>query len=351
MKVAFLAPGISWHTVRWFNALKNEVDLRLFTISPRSDEYRNSQVVLKAPYPKPLSYLFLRSILRKKISAFRPDIVHAHYATGYGYLGARLGIHPYIVSVWGSDIFDFPHKSHIHSFVVKSILKRADAICATSETLKKGVVALYPDFEEKTKVIPFGIDLDIFRPAARYAGDDEIIIGTARNLEKIYQIDLLMKIFDRIAGSNNAVRLRIAGDGPEREHLLMLKDSLRSSDRIEFMGEIGNPELPAFLQNLDIFVISSRFESYGVSALEASACGLPVLGFDVGGLHEIIENGKTGVLVPSGDLQGFERALCDLINDRSLREVMGKAGRQRALAIGNIKMMVRLLLKLYKSLL
>jgi L-malate glycosyltransferase len=351
LKVAFLAPGISWHTIRWYNALKESIDIRIFTLHPGSSNCIGKQSIIKSQFPSKLKYLFSVSALKSKIDKFKPDLVHSHYATGYGHMGARLDFHPLVISVWGSDIFSFPRRTIFHKMFLNAILKKADAICATSQILKDETAQQYPDYLSKLNVIPFGIDLSLFSTLDQNQTNDEIVIGTARLLGKNYRIDLLMKEFDRIAAYNNKIRLMIAGDGPEKESLLLLKGSLASNDRIEFVGMIDNNKLPDFLHKLDIVVVPSKLESFCVLAVEASACGIPVVSFNVGGIPEVIENEISGLLVPENNFEALGRALSDLISDEEKRRNLGKAGRSIAEKKFNIIDSSRMMIELYERLL
>ncbi len=351
MKVALLAWGESWHTYRWYKSLREKCDIKVFTFREGTELYGNGQVVIKSVLPQKLRYFSGAGKMKRLIQDFNPDVLHAHYVTGYGYVGSKLKIHPFVISVWGSDIFDFPHKSRYASTFTRKVLNSADAICATSQKLKDGTVALYPEFESKINVIPFGVDMKLFQPSKSEKTEDQITIGTAKLLEEIYQIDLLMKIFDTIAEDHPNLRLRIAGEGPEKNKLLELKASLRNGDRIHFLGQVENDKLPDFLNQLDIFAMPSRFESFGVSALEASACGLPVVAFKVGGLPEILDDGVSALLAAEGDNLAFEIFLRSLVEDRELRLNMGSAGREIVAEKYDIVKTTQMQLDLYKSLL
>ncbi|MBD3216718.1 MAG: glycosyltransferase [candidate division Zixibacteria bacterium] len=351
MKVAFVAWAQSWHTYRWYKSLRDKCDIKVFSFNKGPDLYGEDQIVIKSILPKKLKYIFGAASMRKSVRKFNPDILHAHYATGHGYVGSKLKIRPFIVSVWGSDIFDFPHKSNHTRAFVRKVLDKADAICATSQRLKNGTLALYPEFESKINVIPFGIDMKLFQPSKSEKTEDQITIGTSKLLEDIYQIDLLMKIFDRIAEDCPNIYLRIAGKGPEMANLLKVKDELANGDRIKFLGQVENDKIPDFLNQLDIFAMPSKFESFGVSALEASACGLPVVAFKVGGLPEILDDGVSALFAAEGDNLAFEINLRTLVEDRELRLKMGSAGRDIVAEKYDIVKTTQMQLDLYKSLL
>jgi len=322
----------------------------VFTFNRGTDSYGKDQIVFESRLPQKLRYILGSKKVKRSVCSFQPDILHAHYATGHGYLGYKMGLHPFVVSVWGSDIFEFPHKNRYSRNLVKNVLESADAICATSQKLHDGTLSLYPEFEAKIKVIPFGIDMNLFRPENSKKAEGKITIGTAKILREIYQIDMLMKVFDRIADDYPNLSLRIAGDGPQEGELFELMKSLRHGDQIEFVGRIENDRMPEFLNQLDIFVLPSKFESFGVSALEASACQLPVVAFDVGGLSEILHDGKSAFLVSGGDIKGFEDAIRALVEDEKKRLEMGLAGREIVFNKYDVEKTTRIQLELYKSL-
>lgn len=350
MKVAFFASAASWHTLRWMKALKSRVDLHLFAFDSNA-LLNNTDCTMIAPkVPNKFKYIFGQNDFRTHLQKYQPDILHSHYATGYGYLGMRMNSHPFVVSVWGSDIFEWPAKSPMHKYLLKTILKKADAICATSQKLYEGTTALFPEFENKIQIIPFGIDTKLFQPAKQTQKSNEIVIGIAKLFDKIYQLDLLMKVVDELLEDYETIRLKIAGDGPERERLVNLRNTLKFKDNIEILPSIPNDILPKFLNSLDIFAIPSKFESYGVAALEASACGLPVVGFNVGGLAEIVHHNESGYLVEGSNREDFKKALSDLINDKNLRQRMGARGRALVLDKGDMNSSADMLIDLYQKL-
>jgi glycosyltransferase involved in cell wall biosynthesis len=351
VKVAFVASASSWHTYRWYKSLRDKIDIDVFTFNRGIADYGEDQHVFAEWMPQKLKYLLGVGGMKKAIREFNPDILHAHYATGHGYVGSRLDVHPFVVSVWGSDIFDFPHKNRRVKKFLGNILAKADAVCATSGILRDETLRLFPDLEPKINVIPFGIDLDLFKPYNRGNKPGNIVIGTAKIFTEIYQLDMLMKIFDELAGQVEGLVLKLAGYGPDEQKLLALKNELKHGRQIEFAGHIPNDKMPEFLNSLDIFVLPSRFESFGVSALEASACGLPVVAYRVGGLSEIVQDKLTGYLVPEDNPDQLEKATKELALDKARRLEMGKAGREFAVRNFNIEKTTEKQIKLYESLL
>ena len=128
------------------------------------------------------------------------------------------------------------------------------------------------------------------------------------------------------------VRFLVIGEGPELDALSHLAMRLGVRDRVEFAGRIKHSRLPSVLSATDVFVQPSiGEEAFGISVVEAMACGLPVLASNNGGMREIVMPGETGQLLPPGDVSAWQRALAALLSDPVLRHTMGSAARQRAI--------------------
>ena len=177
-------------------------------------------------------------------------------------------------------------------------------------------------------VVPFGIDTARFLPAPR--SPVPLAIGTVKTLAPAYGIDVLLRAAARLA-DGAAPQLLVVGGGPERDALQALAASLGIAERTRFVGAVPHAEVPAWLQRLAVYVAPSRRESFGVAVLEASACGLPVVVSNVGGLPEVVEHGVTGYVVPAADDAALADALRRLCADEALRARMGAAGRARVL--------------------
>jgi glycosyltransferase involved in cell wall biosynthesis len=180
-------------------------------------------------------------------------------------------------------------------------------------------------------VIYNGVDLIAFRPTGRGHGRDEgpVVIGAASRLVEGKGIDVLLRAMVSLSNEVD-VRLVIAGDGPERASLQRLASRLGLDGEIAFIGWSNN--LPGFWARCDIAVMPSDtwIETFGLSAVEPMACGLPVVATRNGGLGEVVEDGATGLMVPPGDADALAAALERYVRDRELREEHGTAGRARA---------------------
>ena len=339
IKLAFLAGQNSIHTVRWVNAMIDKVsELHLLTMHDKSDPIDERVKVYLLPHKAPHGYFLNVKYLKKLLAEIQPDLLHVHYASGYGTLGRKSGYHPLMLSVWGSDVYDFPATSFLHRNLVAANLRQADWVCSTSEVMAGQTQSLCSDLPHLS-ITPFGIDCEKFRPLPMQ--DKYLTIGTVKKLAPKYGIDILLKAFAMarkmaVAQSPNLVdrlRLTIVGDGVQRQKLESLAQQLEIDDLTTFVGAVPHEQVPDYLNQIDIYVAASRLdsESFGVAVLEASACGLPVIVSDVGGLPEVVQDGVTGYIVPQENVAATAEAIVKLIKSKKDRDRLGAAGRKLVL--------------------
>jgi L-malate glycosyltransferase len=302
----------------WCTAYKG---IEVFDAEGFSDEKFQESASSKVSYLKTLPHV------RQCIRLFRPDIVHAHYATSYGLLGAESGFHPLVISVWGSDVFDFPRRSFIHRWLLRRNLKKADFIFSTSEVMKKEVVRL--GIPEVT-VTPFGVNIDVYKPQQIQRRDGGVkVIGTVKTLERHYGIDILINAFAMLKKTYaSPLQLVICGSGTQEKALKELAVSTGYNNDIVFKGHIPQEEVPDYIRRFDIFANLSREESFGVAVIEAMACGVPVVVSDAPGLVEVTAQGKYGIVVPRDDVKAAADALLRLLDNSTLDAQLRQQGRQ-----------------------
>jgi glycosyltransferase involved in cell wall biosynthesis len=362
MKILLLTDINSPHSMKWAKGLADRgIRVGIFSISsPADDWYTPSSIEVFIPVKfnqgifssgilRKIKYLRLVRHLKKVIREFKPDILHSHYASSYGLLGALSGFHPYIISVWGSDIYYFPRIPVFGQLILKFNFRKADAILSTSN-------AMLPFIQRFTSkvvtVTPFGIDTTTFRPATeKQSGTGDIVIGTVKLLEKVYGIDNLMKAFAGLKNQlpSSPLKLLIVGGGSQDKELKMLAGELGIMQETTFTGPVPSGEVPAYFQKLDIYVALSISESFGVAILEASSCGIPVVVSDAGGLPEVVSEGETGFIIPAGDIGKTVNALEKLILDEQLRVGMGKKGRAFVKARFDLQDSVDRMIKVYEN--
>jgi L-malate glycosyltransferase len=369
MKAMILADPSSAHTVKWISALsKKGVDIFLFGLTeynPQnyyslrnvriySEELDKSIFTKKDGDVSKIAYLKQLKKMKLFIKEYNPDFVHAHYASSYGLLGAVSGFHPLIISVWGADVYNFPHKSFLHKYLLQYNLKKADKILSTSVAMKNEIRKYTP---KDVEVTPFGIDMNEFCPrqVENPFAPGNIVIGTVKSLEKKYGVEYLIKAFKILKEkcSGLSLKLLIVGGGSQMEHLKNLTKELNLSADAVFTGHINYSNIPRFQNVIDIYVSLSTegSESFGVSILEACACEKPVVVSNVGGLPEIVEDNVTGFVVAKENPSEAAAAIEKLLLDKELRTVMGKRGRERVGKFYNLDNNASQMLEIYNGLL
>ena len=335
MKVALLGPGNSIHMQRWVNGLSSRgLDIHLITAHEVLHGMDQQVKVHRLKFRAPWAYLLSAAEVANCINTLQPQLLNVHYATGYGLLARRSGFQPTLLSVWGSDVYDFPEKSALHRRLVRGNLQSAEAVASTSECMARRTSLV--GSPKQLFVTPFGVDESLFQPAPLGDKRGKLVIGTVKTLSKKYGIDVLIHAFALAAqelGAWTELSLEITGTGPEEAALKELAVQLGISSAVTFHGAVPHARVPEMLQRLDIFAALSRddSESFGVAAVEAAACGLPVVVSDAEGLAEVTLHGKTGFVVPKGNHQAAASALVHLANDQELRQTLGAAGRQHVL--------------------
>ncbi len=342
MKVMLLGPANSIHTQRWFRAIRDRGhEVYLVTQHPLPGSTRSSISARILPYRGTMGYLFNALALRRLVRAVNPDLINSHYASGYGLTAALVHHRPTLLSVWGSDVFDFPYESWIKGRLLRWNLRRADAIASTSKVMARQVMRLVPGLLREITVTPFGVDTQRFVPMPRDSADDSITIGTVKSLADKYGIDTLIRAFallraDRelqARGLSQKLRLLLVGDGPSRAALQRLTIELGVADATRFAGAVAHDAVPEWLNRLDIYVAASRMdsESFGVAVIEASACGVPVVVSDAGGLPEVVDEGHSGFVVERDRPDLLADRLKRLVLDPALRRALGDGGRRLVL--------------------
>ena len=337
-KLAILGDASSPHIQRWVGYfIKRDYEIHIISFQPGDIDgikihyIRTPNFLIISQITKlwrKIGYLFSIGRVRKLIFSIEPDILHAHWSTSYGLLAAVSGFHPLIISTWGRDIIDSPRESWILKKIVKYNLSKADVITATSLMLKKETQQ-YVQVGQKVHHIPFGIDTENFSVNSEMKDNNTIYIGTVKSLEEKYGISYLIQAFAQVKMQITNVELIIVGVGSLFNKLVKLAESLGINNSITFAGKVENDEVVHYLHKMDIFVVPSISESetFGVAAVEASACGLPVIASNIGGLPEVIIDGKTGFLIDPENIDDLTEKLLILINDKIMRKKMGEEGR------------------------
>jgi len=254
----------------------------------------------------------------------RPQIVHTHLFGGdtWGRIAAfRSGV-PHVVSTEHNINRD---EGFVKRFVKRRLAQRTARIVAVSDAVRSYSIRTDRTPPGNILVIPNGVDLDRFRPRPRHEGGRIRFMSVGRLVPQKGH-DVLLDAFAVLRDTLPAASLVIVGDGPLRPHLEAQARTYHIQDRIQFLG--FRRDLPDLFARADIAVFPSRWEGFGMAAIEASACGLPVIASAVGGLMEAVVDQETGLLVPPEEPKLLAEAMVELARDRARCTLFGHAGRR-----------------------
>jgi L-malate glycosyltransferase len=344
----------SSHTRKWVEGLISKgLDVKVFSFYPCSDEWGSLNKIdiynfFKTEQNKTLKkllYFFAFLKVNRIIKNNNFDLVHAHYASSYGLVGAlSKNLIPLVISFWGSDVFYFPRKNWITKSVLKYVLKKADSIQSSSCAMAKEI-KLYTD--KKVEVVYFGIDTNRFYPKVKIE-TEKIVIGVVKTMSPIYAIDHFIKSIPLV--QNRDFEVLIVGGGNQLEEYKNLAKELGISDKVKFEGRVSHEKVLEKLHKMDVFINVSHNESFGVSILEASACGIPVIVHNKGGMSEVVEHGITGLLINDNQPETIANAIDKIVSDKESRLSMGNNGVNFVKSKFEFNDNLNLLIEIYNSL-
>jgi D-inositol-3-phosphate glycosyltransferase len=276
------------------------------------------------------------------------DLVHSHYWLS-GWVGNVL-----------ARRWDTPHVAMFHTLgrlkngalgqslesparseVEVRIVGAADRIIASSEHERESLVDLYGARGERVCVVPCGVDLNLFVPqdqaTARarlgLAGDVVLFVG---RMDPIKGLDVLLEAFSRLKDRFPATLVVVGGSAgePELARCQALAVQLGLADRVQFRGPVPQEELPSYYSAATLLVVPSHYESFGLAAVEALACGTPVVGSLVGGLPTVVHDGENGFLVPWRRPVDFAERIEMVLGDPSLRNRLANRARASVARFG-----------------
>ena len=344
MKILILSDINSVHTQKWVRGLSDHgFTIGLFSFSYSEVDWFRSLINVELLFQPAssrgsqsfldkLGYLKYSGKLKLAIRRFCPDVLHAHYASSYGLLGSISGFHPYIISVWGSDVYDFPKTSFLHKKIFQYNLSCADQILSTSEIMRRET-GRYT--KSDIQVTPFGVDTDFFSPAVSDYSlfePSDIVVGQIKSFEPKYGTDILISAFHRARERHPELPLKLllVGKGSLLDQLREMVDRLGISNHVVFSGRIPHEEIVRYHNMIDIFVSASvdDSESFGVSAVEACSCAKAVVVARTGGLVEVVVENQTGLVAERGDVESTANSILHFALNPQMRKEFGIRARE-----------------------
>lgn len=363
MRILLLSDTYSEHTEKWALGLAEKgLQIGLFSFNKASYEwYEHKNITVffepekkinaESTFTK-LSYFKYVNILKKIIKHFKPDILHAHYATSYGLIGALSGFKPFVLSVWGADVYDFPRKSKLHKKILQFNLKKANVLMSTSEVMK---LELQKYTSKDIIVTPFGVDVNVFKQDITVPKEVGFIhVGTIKPIEEKYGITYIIEAANILKNEYQKAKFKfyLIGPGNDLEKYQKEVNDKGLTDIVTITGRVPFAEIAHYHNQLDIFLNVSidDSESFGVATVEAMACEKPVIVTDVGGLMEVVNQGEFGIVVPKKDAKAISDGIIQIVENKSTYESLGNQARMHVLKHYNWEQNLEMMLTVYKSL-
>jgi N-acetyl-alpha-D-glucosaminyl L-malate synthase BshA len=342
----------------------HEIHIVSYAIPFRLSAYHENVFIHEvevASYPLfkyPPYALSLATKLVDVVQEYELEIIHAHYAVPHAasaYLAKQIvGPHRLktVTTLHGTDITLVGADISFYR-VVQFAIENSDGVSAVSNYLRQRTIDEF-HISREIRVIHNFIDTERYTSENKecrrqhFAPNGEKILMHASNFRPVKRVGDVVRIFDRVRREIPS-KLLLVGEGPERLFVQQLVKELKLVEDVVFLGELDN--LEEILNCADLVVLPSEQESFGLTALEAHACSVPVIAAAVGGLPEVVVDGKTGFLLPVGDIHGMSKRALSLLTDRELDRAFRKCARKRALEAFDSRMIIPQYEALYEDVL
>lgn len=284
------------------------------------------------------------------------EILHVHYAIPHAVsaylakqiLGSKLP--KVITTLHGTDILLVGRNPSFHD-ITRHVIENSDAATCVSHFLQKETEGLF-QINQNLTVIPNFVNTSLFVPGKglrkRFAPGGERIFMHLSNFRPLKRVEDVIRVFALVA-KDVPSRLLMVGDGSQMPLARQLTEDLKVYDKVIFLSR--QREVASLLATADIFLVTSEMESFGLAALEAMSCGVPVIGTRCGGLQEVVKEGLTGFLSAVGDIEDMARNCLRLLSDEKLYLEMRRAARSRAVELFDANVVVPLYEQCYQRVL
>ncbi|MCS6809357.1 MAG: N-acetyl-alpha-D-glucosaminyl L-malate synthase BshA [Bacteroidota bacterium] len=304
--------------------------------------------------------LSLASTMVDVIRYEKLDILHVHYAIPHAtsaYLAKQIIRKErdikIVTTLHGTDITLIGLEP---SFLplVKFSIEESDAVTSVSRFLREKTLSNFNIKNKEIHVIPNFIDTTVYKPSQecglrkQYAPHGEKILMHVSNFRPVKRVSDTVKILHEVL-KTVAAKLILIGDGPERSEAERLSRELGIDDHVRFLGK--QTALPQILSAADVFLLPSQSESFGLAALEAMSCGVPVVATSSGGIPEVVVHGETGYIAEIGDTARMARYVVDLLTNPKKHRRFSEASRRRAVEEFDTRLLLPHYIALYERLL
>jgi N-acetyl-alpha-D-glucosaminyl L-malate synthase BshA len=281
--------------------------------------------------------LVLATKMAEVMTRYELDLLHVHYAIPHSisaYLAKMMmtdRVVPFVTTLHGTDI-TLVGNDRSYLPITRFGIEQSDAVTAVSEYLRRRTVEEF-QIRRPIAVVPNFVDCNVYGQNTdkgrrdKFAEPNEAILIHISNFRPVKRVEDVIEIFSRVRKRVPA-RLLMVGDGPERPKAEWLAGTHGIAEDVLFLGKQN--DMSQFLSVADILLLPSELESFGLVALEAMACEVPVIATNVGGVPEVVRNGVDGLLFPVGDVTAMAEGCLSILGDRGRRVEMGREARAHA---------------------
>jgi len=294
------------------------------SINPAKKYFSHTEFLIR-------SCLKSAEILRNK----KIDIVHHMLPAVYNQTFSLLALlgktrsHPFVFGPTSAHFYPRPSDEKIllklTSKLHRETIRKCDKLITITDQVKKLYTEIFD--EEKIVTIPLGVDTNLFKPSERKVQKENYEILFVGYLYKLKGVEFLIKAMHIISEKRKDVKLKIVGNGPNKPRLIKLTEALNIKDKVVFEGFVPHTEMPKQYQQCDIFCFPTLGEPFGKAIIEAMASAKPVIASNIGGPAEIIQNGKTGILVKPAQPELLAQEISRLLTDEKKMKAIGANAR------------------------
>ncbi len=316
-------------------------------------------------FPRPFGNNVYKALpYRREVRRIKPDLVHGFEALGYGFALAHCGQYPKVLTPWGNDLYDWPKRSRIARWLVRSALQGADAISTNHPGLASSLGREFGIAGDKIVAFSWGVDLTVFRQD--YAGEvealrreleiaaDALVVVSNRQMNAYWGIEEIVRAVPRVVEEFPAVVfvfLRGSGSADYESTMRRLAEEKRVAQNVRFVSEFVSPrQMAVFLNMAHVFVSVPYTDLLSISVLEGMACGaIPVLS-ELEAYKTRVQDGENGFYVPVRDTTAVAEQVIYCLKHPELRERIAKQNREIIIVQDNWETNVQAMEALYQQL-
>jgi glycosyltransferase involved in cell wall biosynthesis len=344
LRIAYLSIGRHIHTERWLRYfVERGHDVHLLTVQPGPMPGVTVHDITSHLGPKWLRYATSLVRVKALLSRLDPDVLHTHFLTGYGYWGWLSGFRPFLLTVWGDDVYQTPFESRAKLWLARHALAAADWISGDSVDMLEKAIELGAR-RERCEHLQLGVDFRQFRPdipAGTVAAvreefatpaDAPVVLSTRSFSQPYYNIPLFVDAIPALLARRPDAVFWIAGYEGADSGVRAQAERLGVAHAVRFLGRVPHERLQDVVAAADVYITIPSLDATAVSLLEAMAAGKAIVASALPSAMEWIIEGETGRVVPPGERAPLEAAIGDLLDAPAARARLGAAAHRAARA-------------------